>query len=108
MWQGWVNGILGLWLIVTAFLGFGSSGNLWNDLIVGIIVAILGYSITKPKGWQGWIAFILGLWLIIVGLFIGGLRVGGGALWNNLIVGIIVAITGFGALGGKETTVTKS
>lgn len=45
MWQGWVNLILGLWLIVSPWLlGFSSTaGAMWNSVIVGFVVAILAY-----------------------------------------------------------------
>jgi hypothetical protein len=38
-----LNGILGLWLVVSAFLNFSASVNLWNYLIVGVLVAIFGF-----------------------------------------------------------------
>jgi hypothetical protein len=40
MWQNWVTGALGIWLIIAAFT---ISGNPVNQLIVGIVVAILGF-----------------------------------------------------------------
>ncbi len=43
MWQQWVNAILGLWLILSAFLGFSASAQTTNLVIVGIIVAVLGF-----------------------------------------------------------------
>jgi len=43
MWQQWVNGILGLWVIVVAFLGFTGSTLLWTLVITGVVVAILGF-----------------------------------------------------------------
>ncbi|OQX87183.1 hypothetical protein B6D60_04505 [candidate division KSB1 bacterium 4484_87] len=73
MWQAWVNGILGIWLIIAAFL-------------IG------------KKAWQGWTAVIFGIWLVIAA-FIPSLQAHTGNLWNDLIVGIIIAIAGFGALG---------
>ncbi len=42
-WQSIVNGLAGIWLIISAFIPFGHTGNLWNYLIVGVIVAILGF-----------------------------------------------------------------
>jgi hypothetical protein len=39
-----LNGILGLWLVVSAFLKFSASANLWNYLIVGVLVTIFGFS----------------------------------------------------------------
>lgn len=101
MWQGWVNGILGLWLIVAAFLNFSPKGNLWDNLIVGIIVAVLGFWIVKPKPWQGWLAGIVGI-LLIIAAFIPSLQVHSANLWVDLIAGILVAIAGFGAIGGSS------
>jgi len=40
MWQNWIIGSLGVWLIVASFT---INGNLINELIVGIAVAILGF-----------------------------------------------------------------
>ncbi len=44
-WQSIVNGLLGIWLIISAFIvkTLGDSGNLWNYLIVGSVVAVLGF-----------------------------------------------------------------
>ncbi len=103
MWQAWVNGILGLWIFIAAFLNFGQTGNFWNDLIVGIIVAVVGFLMVKEKPWQGWLTGLLGIWLIIAA-FIPSLLVGSGNLWNDLIVGVLVMIGGFGALGGGAHT----
>ena len=98
MWQAWVNGILGIWLIIAAFLNFSTTGNLWDNLIVGAIVAIVGFLMIGKKAWQGWTAVIFGIWLVIAA-FIPSLQAHTGNLWNDLIVGIIIAIAGFGALG---------
>ena len=38
-----LNGLLGLWLIVAAFLKLSASANLYNYLIVGILVTIFGF-----------------------------------------------------------------
>ncbi len=42
-WQDITNGVLGIWLIISAFLKFTAQGNLYNYLIVGIIVAIVSF-----------------------------------------------------------------
>lgn len=107
MWQAWVNGILGAWVFIAAFLTLGSAGNLWNDLIVGVIAAVVGFLMIKPKPWQGWLTGLMGIWLIIAA-FIPALRLGGGLLWNNVIVGVLLMIGGFGALGGSSQTVAHS
>ncbi len=40
MWQNWIIGLLGTYLIIASFT---MNGNLINELIVGIPVAILGF-----------------------------------------------------------------
>ncbi len=40
MWQNWVIGFLGTWMIIAAFT---VDGNVMNELIVGIAVATLGF-----------------------------------------------------------------
>ena len=37
------NGILGLWLVIAAFLNLSGQVNLWNYLIVGVLVVIFGF-----------------------------------------------------------------
>lgn len=50
MWQDWVNGILGLWIILIPFVGADSMTVL---VVTGIIIAVLGFwaaaSGGKPK-----------------------------------------------------------
>jgi hypothetical protein len=40
MWQGWITGGLGVWLIITSFL---LNGNAFNELGVGVTVAVIGF-----------------------------------------------------------------
>ena len=43
MWQNWVNGILGLWVILMAFLGFSASMSRILLIIFGLVIAVLGF-----------------------------------------------------------------
>lgn len=43
MWQQWINGILGLWLIVLPFLVAAGTGVTWTLVITGVAVALLGF-----------------------------------------------------------------
>lgn len=43
MWQHWLNGILGLVVLVVAFMGLTGSAMVWTFAILGIIIAILGF-----------------------------------------------------------------
>jgi len=40
-WQGWVNFIVGLWLVLSGFLNFSADAMVPNLVISGLIVAIL-------------------------------------------------------------------
>ncbi len=102
MWQGWVNGILGAWIFISAFFTFAPRGNMWNDIIVGVVTAIVGFLMVKERPWQGWLTGLLGIWLIIAG-FIPGLQMHTGNLWNHIIVGVLMMIGGFGALTTRGT-----
>lgn len=95
MANAWIVGVLGLWMILTPFLGFGPLGYAWNDWAVGVITTLVGFSL--PVGGQRWVAVVFGIWLFISG-FIGGLLATPGVWWNNIIVGVLFAIAGFAAL----------
>ncbi len=43
MWQQWINGILGLWVIVIPFLGLTDGTLTWTLVITGIVIAVLGF-----------------------------------------------------------------
>lgn len=43
-WASWLNGVAGLWLIVAPFIfGFMDAAVLWNQIVVGVVVAGLGF-----------------------------------------------------------------
>jgi len=99
MWQGWLSGILGLWSIVAAFVLTGSkTGNIINDLILGIVWFIAGFTLTKM--WNGWVVGILGIWFVISAFIFPAAATAN--FWNDLIVGIIVAVVGFLSLTERK------
>lgn len=40
MWQQWVNGILGLWVLLLPFIGLTDTTTL---VVTGIVIAVLGF-----------------------------------------------------------------
>lgn len=40
----WINGILGLWVLISPFLGFSPDGMTANLVVTGILVAVLGFA----------------------------------------------------------------
>ena len=91
----WIIFILAVWGIIA---GFVLSSLTVNNIIIGIIIAVLGLLLTKTKAFAGWISFILGLWWIVSGI-IPSIE-GKTAQWNNFIVGIVLIIV-VGLLYGK-------
>lgn len=94
----WVNFVLGLWLIVAPFvlLYRGISAALWDNVVVGIIIAALALwrALVKESAAMtvtSWVVALLGLWTVIAPFV---LRYAGNAnaMWNGVIVGIVIAI----------------
>lgn len=112
-WTSGINIVAGLWLIIAPFvLGYeGIQAALWNDVLVGIIVAAFAVArVARPlmNPSLSWLNALLGLWLIVAPFVLGyggaiegealaaeG-AVGGAqtALWNDIIVGVIVLVLG--------------
>lgn len=101
MWKAWTNGLLGLWLIIAAFLNMAPSAVMWDNLLVGLIIAIVGILMIKEKPWQGWLGAISGT-LLFLAAFIGSLQTGAGYLWTDLILGTLAAVAGFGAMNNQQ------
>jgi hypothetical protein len=95
MWQGWINGILGLWLIVAAFVITGSqTGNQVNGIIVGIVLWVLGlWAAIRRKSWHDWLVTFIGLWIFIAAFWFPSSHWGN--VVNDLAAGVVVAIVSF-------------
>ncbi|MGE5224301.1 MAG: SPW repeat protein [Omnitrophica WOR_2 bacterium] len=94
----WIAAILGLWQLLSPFI-LGYSGTmvaLWNAVIVGIVLIVLGVwsalssSATTTRALD-WINFLVGLWLIVSPFLLAftGISI---AFWDAVIVGIVVAV----------------
>jgi len=92
--RGVVIGLLGIWLVVAGFWQFAAVGQVWSDLITGVIVAILGFSLSETMPGHRWVNGIAGLWTI-ASAFIPGLHVGAALMTNNVITGIVMIVAGF-------------
>jgi hypothetical protein len=86
----WVNILLGIWVVISPFvLAIHSPKTAWSNVATGAAVAILAIlrSSMHRAGWS-WLNLILGTWLV-VSPFV--LLAGGAAMWNNVVLGIIIA-----------------
>jgi len=91
-WQDWANLVLGVWLILSPWLlGFsGIPSAMWNAVIVGVVVGLM--ALMHLRGgplWEEGVNVLLGVWLIL-SPWILGFSGEANALWNALIVGVLV------------------
>lgn len=113
------NAGIGAWLILAPFLlGYAALGPaLWNDVVCGLWLVVAGLTRaggTRKNEWLSWTNAGFGAWLVIAPFVLGyAARVGTtaegaaaadpgivgsvnvtGAIWNDVVVGILVAILG--------------
>ncbi len=111
----WIVAIVGVWEVLAPFLLKYTSvtGAMWDAIIIGLALIILGawagYS-SAPSTVKAlsWVNAVLGVWLIIAPFVIGYTGVAA-AMWNDIIVGVVVAVLGaWAALAVKPPrTVTQ-
>ena len=96
-WLSWITLLSGLWLIISPFvLGYtGTSAATTNDIIVGIIVALLSAAnliwAETFESWLPWIVALLGLYEIITPWLMRFSSVSG-ATTNDVIFGVIILV----------------
>lgn len=91
-WQDWLNLVLGLWLLTAPFFGMGAATGTaaWDGYIFGTIIAVLsGWALYQPRAWEEWSNLVLGLWLIAAP-FALGFTTETAAMWNHIVVGLVV------------------
>jgi hypothetical protein len=94
-----VNFMLGLWLIPAPWvLNYITTAQKWNSLIFGLAIMLFSsVRYTLPAmTWASWINGAIGLWLIISPWVIN--TVSSSAYWNDVIVGVLVAVLAFSNL----------
>lgn len=98
-WQDWLNGIVGIWLIISPWvLRFGAttgpeSAMTWNFVISGAIALILAIAaLTAYRMWEEWVEVVLGLWLI-VSPWVLNFSTSRPALWSAIISGAVIVIS---------------
>ena len=96
-WQDWVNLVLAAWLFVSPWvLRFdptAASPSLhaaWNAWILAIVIGVFAIAaLIKARPWEEWINLIAGAW-VFVSPWVLGYYGRPEALWNALIVGVLV------------------
>jgi hypothetical protein len=101
--RAWIMVVLGLWFVASAYLSLGVHGQELSNVFVGLVVAVVGFSMMHGRSMMiGWLAGWFGIWMI-VSAFIPTLVEGNGLQINNVVFGLLIALTGFEATRkGKE------
>ena len=107
----WLIVIAGIWLIVAPFiLGFSGTFLSLNDVVTGIIIALvslIAIGVSEEGKWLNWINMLLGAWIFITPFFL--MSVGNAGMWNNLIIGIItVALGAWGVISMSSASSSSS
>lgn len=88
-----VSILAGIWLVIAPFvLNYRSSGNVWQEVVLGIIVGVLGIIrlVAVNVTWPSWTNVLIGLWTIIAPWIIQSSTTT--ARWNEVIVGVVLTI----------------
>ena len=99
-WTSWAASALGLWLIIAPFaLGYTAISNGWNDMSVGLLIAVMAGWAACAKSPASALSLssivgVAGLW-VAGSSFIFAHLPPATVLWNDVIVG--TAVLGLGA-----------
>ena len=92
-----VDIVAGLWLLAAPFIFnyAANGGSRAIDIVVGIVVLLMaGIQMMGDNyrlSWPSWISGLAGLWLIVAP-FAMGFPSGSAAMWNDVILGVIVVL----------------
>lgn len=102
----WVNAILGIWVIISPFvLGFSRNQTaMWNNVATGGAVLLVALGRAGMGVAPSILNVLLGGWLIASPFVLGFTRQL--IFWNNIILGIVIAIFALFALGQRPHAVS--
>ena len=93
-WKDAGNVVLGLWLAISPWArSYANAATpAWNAHIVGVIIAVAALAaLTAFQQWEEWVNTALGAWLM-VSPYVLGFSALTYPLWNQIIVGLAVAV----------------
>lgn len=102
----WLNPILGIWVIISPFvLGFSRNQTaMWNNVATGGAVLLVALGRAGTGVAPSVLNVLLGGWLIASPFVLGLSRQV--TFWNNIILGIVIAICALFALGQRPDVVS--
>ena len=109
-WQDWINGVLGLWIIVSPWAlkhtmpGDGGSLAMWNLWTVGVAVLVIAtVALVAFEAWEEWTNVVLGAWLLISPWLLG-FSTSTALAWSTAIIGALVVVLAGWAIYDAEAS----
>lgn len=94
-----LNVLAGIWLIIASWvLGYSRGDPRWNDLVFGIVIALLALVRAAGGVHEQWVSVVnaaVGIWLFVAAVTIDQTAT---ATWNDIILGIVVVALALGSL----------
>jgi len=98
-----LNALAGIWLIIAPFvLGYRTGDPYWNDIVFGAIVLVLGAVRAfgaYRQSWISWVNALVGVWIFVSAFWLDS---SGRAIWNDIILGVIVFVLAMLSAGASE------
>lgn len=96
-WQDWAMLVFGVWLLLSPLWmpGYASASSVaaWNAYVFGVlIVAFTIAAIGSVQRWEEWLELAMGIWLVVAPFVFAFYDPERGAAWNQIVVGLLVAI----------------
>jgi hypothetical protein len=88
-WPRWVNFLIGIWLIISAFAWQHSAGARANTWILGALIAIASIWALFMPGAR-FLNTIFAIWLFFATLVV--YQASSATVWNNLIAALVVFV----------------
>jgi len=92
--------LLGIWLAIAPFiLSYGHTAATVNEIILGLLIAVLSFIRLRSSvdTWASWAIVGLGLWLVLSPFIFGYAKVA--TYWNELLFGIALIVAMISGLG---------
>ena len=102
MWNTGLIVFLGVWMLLAPILVPDGAPQTWNALIVGVGVVSLGAVVPRAYSWEVLAAVAAGAWLCI-SAFAFTTPGDGIPVWNSLLVGVLLIVTGARATAKTRT-----
>jgi hypothetical protein len=96
--------LAGLWLCASAFMFQRDANIAWDQVLIGLAVAVLSSSRLGGyrRAWPSWIIALLGLWTLLSPWLIARV-IETAMMWNTVVTGVvIISLAVWGALATEH------